>query len=135
MTSNSCRMVARWTCLAGLVVALVSAGCAPGSGSVKGKVLFRGQPLTTGTVVFYDAANNAPSSPISSDGSFAISKVATGKARIAVVMPMPIALPGEAKAVSLRQVSPVPTKYADPEQSGLTCEVTGGNQTHDLQLD
>jgi hypothetical protein len=29
----------------------------------------------------------------------------------------------------------VPDKYADPEKSGLTIDVTGGRQTHDIQLE
>jgi hypothetical protein len=28
----------------------------------------------------------------------------------------------------------IPTKYSDPEKSGLTCTVTGGPQTHDITL-
>jgi hypothetical protein len=29
----------------------------------------------------------------------------------------------------------VPDKYADPEKSGLKIDVTGGKQTHDIQLE
>ncbi len=29
---------------------------------------------------------------------------------------------------------PLPAKYGDPEQSGLACTVTGGSQTHNIEL-
>ena len=30
---------------------------------------------------------------------------------------------------------PLPPQYGNPEQSGLTCDVKSGSQTHDLRLD
>ena len=134
------RVAVRAACLPGLLaVMMLAGGCAPGSGSVSGTVTFQGKPLTTGTVVFYDAANNSPSSPIQPDGTYKIGKVATGQARIVVMMPMAIYMPGGGDAgrgqdPSMNKVF-LPPKYADPGQSGLTCDVKSGVQTHNLQLD
>src|SRR2546421_9946630 len=91
------RIAVRFARLPGLLaVVLLAGGCAPGIGSVSGTVTYQGKPLTTGTVVFFDAANNSPSSPIQPDGTYTIGKVAAGQARIAVMMPMAIYLPGGA---------------------------------------
>jgi len=42
--------------------------------------------------------------------------------------PTPMQLP------SKEQYVPIPASYKDPEQSGLTYTVTGGTQTHDIEL-
>src|SRR5262249_17810057 len=123
-----------------LLVALLVAGCAPGWGNVSGTVTFQGKPLTTGTIIFYDAANGAPSAEIQPDGKYTVSHVRAGKAKIAIVMPMDIpfmAFGGAPppKTAESGKVPPVPPKYADREQSGLTYEVKAGNNTHDIKLD
>jgi hypothetical protein len=35
---------------------------------------------------------------------------------------------------SKEQYVPIPASYKDPEKSGLTYTVTGGTQTHDIEL-
>jgi hypothetical protein len=123
-----------------LVVLVLVGGCAPGMGSVSGTVTYQGKPLETGTIIFYDSAKNAPAATINKDGTFAIPKVAAGKAKIAVMMPMPISfrgadLPGGTKQGETTKVPSLPPKYADPEQSGLTFEVKSGSNQHEVKLD
>jgi hypothetical protein len=123
-----------------LVVLVLVGGCARGPGSVSGTVTYQGKPLETGTITFYDTAHNAPTAEINKDGTYSIPKVAAGKAKIAVVMPMPIAfksgdLPGAGKPAEPLKVPTLPAKYADPEKSGLTFEVNTGSNTHDVKLD
>jgi hypothetical protein len=123
-----------------LLVALLAAGCAPGWGNVSGTVTYQGKQLTTGTIIFYDAANGAPSAEIKPDGTYTVSHVRAGTAKIAIVMPMDIPFmgfggPAPAKTPEPGKVPTLPAKYADREQSGLTCEVKAGNNTHDVKLD
>ena len=61
------------------------------------------------------------------------------RARVVVVPLMPISFlgPGDAgrQQAGGAQPPPLPAKYADPNQSGLTYDVTAGDQKHDLPLD
>jgi hypothetical protein len=125
-----------------LMVLILVGGCAPRVGGVSGTVTYQGKPLETGTIIFYDAANNAPSSPINKDGTYSIPKVAAGKVKIAVLMPLAIPFKGmDMPAVGGKQptesikVPTLPPRFADPEQSGLSYEVTAGNNMHDVKLD
>jgi hypothetical protein len=142
MNLNDTWVGARAFCRPGwLVMLLLAAGCAPGKGSVTGTVTYQGKPLTTGTIIFFDAAKGAPSTAINPDGTYSLPKVAAGKAKIAIMMPMDIpfkplgAPPGAGKTPEPDKVPVLPPKYADPEQSGLVCEVKAGSNTHDVKLD
>jgi hypothetical protein len=115
------------------------AGCGRGWGNVSGKVTYKGQALPKGTITFFDETNQAVSSGIGADGSYAVSKVAAGKVKIAVALPMPIFMAGDkegaARAAAERKKLPnLPARYADYEKSGLDREVKRGDQTLDLDL-
>jgi hypothetical protein len=122
-----------------LTVALLAAGCGPRFGNVSGQVTYQGKPLPGGTITFYDAANGAASGPIETDGTYSVSKVATGRARVVVVPLMQITFLGPGDAGRQKsggdQPPPLPAKYADPNKSGLTYDVTAGDQKHDFPLD
>jgi hypothetical protein len=119
--------------LALLAPALLLAGCA-GQGQVSGKVHYKGKPLPTGTITFYDQKNNAVSSPIGPDGGYAVEKVAAGPVKITVVTPMAIYMAGD-KPPPGPPPPTLPTKYADANKSGLNWEVKSGSQAHDVDLD
>jgi hypothetical protein len=87
--------------------------------------------LPGGTITFYDEYNGAKSSEIKADGSYAVTNVAAGVAKIAVVTPMAITMPGMPPV----KTTPIPEKYGDRERSGLTCQVKTGQQTHPVDLD
>lgn len=127
--------------LGAVVLMVLAAGCSRGTGNVSGTVKFKGKPLPAGTITFYDEANGAASSSINSDGSYSVSKVAVGTARITVAVPMPIYLtaPGTSDVKgdlpdAAKQAPPLPRRYYDPAKSGLTCPVVRGDQQQDFDL-
>src|SRR5215471_16423530 len=110
-------------CLVLLCWCLALTGCA-GEGDVSGVVKYKGAPLKMGLVAFYQD-NKVWSGPLNPDGSFTVRKVRTGTAKITVVTPVPIGMPG---LPALKDIVAVPAKYGDPEQSGLTYDVRKGPQ-------
>jgi hypothetical protein len=123
-----------------LILTVLIAGCGPQFGDVSGTVKFKGEPLKTGTISFYDQANKVQSSPIGPDGTYSVSKVQAGPVKIAVSVPLAITMGpprGDAPmpARPWPGVPALPTKYQDPEQSGLTMEVKSGSQQFDVRLE
>ena len=106
-------------------------GCGPGKGNVSGTVMYQQKPVAGGTVTFYDEANGVASDTIKDDGTYTVKNVGSGTAKIAVVAPMAISMPG----LNAPKPIEIPSKYADREQSGLTYQVTRGSQTHNITLD
>lgn len=143
-----------------LLLLLAVGGCGK-SGQISGKVKYKGKPLPSGRIVFFNSADRqVASASISSDGSYAAT-VPSGTLKLAVVTPsssqtlrsLPKAkqknilegikkmkkgafnpLEGENQELVPAQVISVPTKYADPASSGLTIEVLGGPQSFDIDL-
>lgn len=130
---------ARWTALAaGLLV--VATGCGKLTTSsmapVRGKVSYKGKPLTMGTIVFAPDALKGSTGPlahatIQTDGSYALQSgdtfgavVGWHRVTVSAVEVSPVA-PGERFMVPR---SLVPEKYRDPELSGLACEVKAGQE-------
>jgi hypothetical protein len=144
-----------WACTVGSLLLLT--GCSS-KGNVSGKVTINGTPLNTGTVGFY-AGGQVYQGNIGNDGTYTI-KCPPGEVRIAIFVPkatmgpsggMPAgagSMPKDVKAppgvdmgkfsggagVAGGPVVEIPDQYADPEKSGLTYTVTGGDQTHDIPL-
>jgi hypothetical protein len=116
-----------------LGAALALAGCSPSNkqGEITGVVKFKGEPLPGGTVVFHGATSTY-TSEIRKDGNYTVSGVPLGTAKIAVVMPIRITMGG--KSVGSNSLPDIPARYGDPQKSGLSCEVTGGSQTHNVEL-
>jgi hypothetical protein len=132
---------------AGLVIALAS-GCGSGKDSfalVRGKVFYKGMPVHTGTIVFAPDVLRGAMGPlaraeIQADGSYTLQ-----------TQGVPGAIPGWHRVTVLsleasRRSDPdgdfmpprsvVPEKYRDPELSGLSCEVRGGQENCiDFDLD
>jgi hypothetical protein len=146
-----------------LCLLLGTTGCAS-KGDVSGKVLYRGKPLPGGTVTFLPAGGKGVFfSPIQEDGSYSLTQVPSGEVTIIVETesknPAPKGNPqAAARAKKYKeqmrkkmeqvmpgrvpprlsskegQYVPIPASYKDPEKSGLTYTVTGGTQTHDIEL-
>jgi hypothetical protein len=137
-----------------LILGLTATGCGS-NGSVSGKVLYKGEPVGGGTVVFVPQGQPSQSTRINADGTYMIDKIALGPVKIAVetksaqpVMgpphgmptPPPGAIPKDSPSIynSSSQPQgkyvPIHENYADPEKSGLTYTVTGGPQTHEIDL-
>jgi hypothetical protein len=113
-----------WVC-----AALALCGCG-GSGDVSGTVKYQGKPLPTGTIMFYGDPTGVWRSEIK-EGQYSIENVPTGTVKITVILPAPITMKG---LPAPAKVPPIPGKYADPGQSGLTYQVHSGQQTHDVEL-
>ncbi|MBM3994597.1 MAG: carboxypeptidase regulatory-like domain-containing protein [Planctomycetes bacterium] len=114
-----------------VVVVLACVGCGPGKGEVRGTAMYQKRPLAGATITVFDSANNARSDTVKEDGAYHITDVATGPARISISMPMPISVPGKAAPKS----SPLPTKYADAEKSGLTYDVKSGSNSYPIDIE
>jgi hypothetical protein len=125
LTTHSCLI------LTFSAAALLLSGCGPGRGDVSGVVYFKNTPLEAGTITFYDEYKGVASSEIKTDGSYAVTHVGTGTAKIAVVTPMNIQMPGMPAVKTI----PIPPKYNDREKSGLTCKVVSGKQEHNVTLE
>jgi hypothetical protein len=146
----------------GLLTALLlaAAGCGSSSGRVAGKISYKNNPLRGGTVTFQGLGENgwAKTSRIADDGSYIIDDMPKGPAQVSVetqtVKPNRIGQAMAARMTKGKNIPPemlqsspfgqamqadkyvaIPPKYSKAETSGLTYEVKGGKQQHDLNLD
>jgi len=119
---------------------LLAAGCGTGTGEVElvpvyGKVTFRGRPLAGGTIVFVPDPERGAHGPLAlavldAQGRFTLHSdgrpgVVPGWHRITV-----------AAAQSVEDEPALPSRYADPERSGLAREVQAGKASvFDLVLE
>jgi hypothetical protein len=132
-----------WLLLAGT---LLAGGCGKSTGSVSGKVTYKGQPLSSGKVTFLGERASA-FGLIGPDGTYSIPNAPAGQVTITVEnlkvvksMTMdPSKMGGSASdAPPVRPSEPAveaPIGYADAKTSRLTYEVKSGQQTHDIELD
>lgn len=136
--------------LAVLGAVLAASGCGKSSGTVSGRITYKGTALNSGTVTFV-GAKGAGSSTIDQNGNYSITKAPLGKVTITVQVPTNVTLGGPegatmnpgamgapAGAGAPKQTAPpveVPAEYARAETSKLTYEVTTGEQKHDIPID
>lgn len=146
----------------GLLTALLlaAAGCGSSSGRISGKIIYKNNPLRGGMVTFSGPGESswAKTARIADDGSYSIDDVPKGPAQISVEtqtakpnlqgraiaarmtkgrMPPPEVLEHSpfGQAQQANQYVAIPPKYGKPETSGLTYEVKGGKQEHDINLE
>ena len=106
----------------------------PQTGTVSGRISFKGKPLTGGTITFTPSKGTAVTAAIKADGSYAALKVPAGAARVTIktesVKPKPtkVVRPGAPKYVA------IPRKYSDAKPSVITFVVKEGNQEHNVEL-
>ena len=132
-----------------LPLLLLATGCG-GRGDVAGKVSLDGKPLPAGTIIFQDSKKHAVSAEIK-DGEYAATGVPTGDVKVAVdttslkgraeMLVGGVKLSDQEAAARAQQAKemlakyrPIPTKYADPEKSGLTTKVNTGSNQYDVTL-
>jgi hypothetical protein len=138
-----------WLATLGAMFALI--GCGDGSGPgevvpVKGKVNLGGQPVTAGTVTFTPDEGKGNTSPwtamanIDKDGSYSLKtekKVGAPpgwyKVSVNPFVPPPLDAPPGTPAPT---PAPIARKYMDPNNSGLSYEVTDSPQpdAYDINL-
>lgn len=115
-------------------------GCGPSGASVTGTVSYKGQPLTSGFVIFQPEVGNLSQSPIAPDGSYRIEGVSPGRVAVAVTGPTkpavgPDGVSADGPAVGGPQVY-IPERYGVLEKAGLAYEVSEVSpQTHDIMLE
>lgn len=138
-----------------LCAALTAVGCG-GTADVSGKVTYKGKPVVYGTVVLVGPDGIPKSGAIQPDGTYRVSGVAVGTARVAVTSPKPPGSePPPARKAQGRDAtdedkpppepappaSPeviknwvaLPEKYGDPGKSEITVTVKSG-QPADIEL-
>lgn len=153
-------IVAAATCAAVVLTGL--SGCGGGDvprGRVHGKITVQGKPVPGLAVVFLGSDNRTQSVSTKADGTYEAQGVAQGPVKVSVQAPVErSAVKGEfdpprvpsssAKGVkdekagkSLAETAPkaapgafVAPKYANPDQSGLTFELTGPDQEWSADL-
>lgn len=143
---------------------LLVLGCGSSKGTVSrltGSVKYKGKPVTAGTITFYpkgekgDTAGNYPV-PIDPDGTYSASQLPAGELAVAIETEsanpknrpsakqyggakskMKMSPPPEGVNVAKGPQGayvPIPKKYADPKESGLTVKLTSGKNTKDFDL-
>jgi hypothetical protein len=114
------------------IIMAIAGGCGSGSavGHIKGFVRLNGKPLSGGTVQFKGIDGKDKYAPISPTGEYRIREVPQGEAKIAVLPASPDPFPGK-----LPRKSDIPVRYQNPGTSGLTHQVTRGEQDRDIDLE
>ena len=151
MTKNSsATMTFRSRAVLFALLPLAFAGCARPPSALTGRVYFRDQPVTCGTVVVYCEGQRIVRGPIQPDGTYSVPNVPPGDVRIAVVPPLrmpegfrlklatppvhdgPI-MPGSGRAAD-DKFPAIPKRYGMPEESELTATVGRTSTEFDIRL-
>jgi hypothetical protein len=138
-----------------LAVSVAVFGCGGGkggTGTVTGKVTYKGAPLKGGRVTFA-AGGKSGQGEIKEDGSYTAQNVPTGQAKVAVetsylkqISRVPQYKPPKDQKFpegykpggdpdAAKHFMAIPSKYESTESSGLTLDVKRGEQTFDIKLD
>lgn len=122
---------------------LAAGGCGRKTGTVHGKVTLNGKPVPGGYVNFLSEGDTSTtkSGAIQEDGSYSVSGVPVGPAKITVQgifgstqLPNMKGPKGMQMPRTDRKTVYVPTKYSNAGSSNLKCEVMDGSQEHNIQL-
>jgi hypothetical protein len=130
-------------CLVAAVLVLAAGGCGKPAGNISGKVTYQGNALPAGYVNF-SCEGDSPTvktSTIQSDGSYSISAMPVGPAKITVQGITGPQGPGTQTApggtqppTGSRKTVYVPPQYANTDTSQLTWTVVNGSQTYNIEL-
>lgn len=127
-------MLAFGSCLlASYLIGCGSGG--PPSGTISGKVTLNGQPLSTGVVVFSNAAAGiAADAELNASGEYRLDTPIPAGPYDVAVQPPPPPPPDQLEQAAARPKSPIPEKYLTPETSGLKATIQAGKNTADFAL-
>ncbi len=152
---SACQRRTKWALGFMLGISLAAVGCGgSSSATITGKVYYNDAPLKGGNVSFMTKDQKVIRlSEISEDGGYTIEKMPTGEALITVdtsglkppAQKMPANKPPPGKEPPpgykppdfeerAKRYVPIPDRYSDPKQSGLTYQVKGGKQQFDIKL-
>jgi len=119
-----------------VLIALVLVGCkGKQTGTVSGKVTFKGKPLTSGEVQFINPEKGAGSSgQLDSSGNYTLAgQLEAGKYKVYIQPPTPEQLPPG--KVSTRPPFDVPPKFQDPSQTPISKDVKVGPNDIPIEID
>lgn len=132
-----------------LLFCLALAGCGPATGTVSGKVSFRGKTVRSGSVMVIVSNHSKPVyGQISSDGKYTLENVPLGDAKFAILSPNPDESGfgdrmGQLKKIKQRSRQsstsdtewfPIPDRYGDISTSGHGLTVNQGQNDYDIKL-
>ena len=91
--------------LTSICVCFSVTGCGGGTGSISGKITHKGKPVVFGTITFIDEQGKSTTGEISPDGSYTVSGVGIGVAKILVgsSLPASAASTGKGKSANPRE--------------------------------
>lgn len=123
-----------------MVLLLFFAGCGKRTGEVSGTVSYQGQPVSSGSVTFFDKNNQVVGSSVITAGKYKVRQVPAGAVTITVISAPPPSkvkkgtAPPDKDAVSADEGVTIPPEYGKPDKSGLTYQVKPGPQKHAIEL-
>jgi hypothetical protein len=128
-----------------LVLSLTAFGCGSKTGTISGKVTYQGKAVTGGSVNFLSEGSESimKTGGIQKDGSYSVSGVPVGPAKITVqgVKARRLLIPtqlqkeqGKAEVTTDQPEIYVPPKYGSADTSDLKYEVKPGKQHYDIEL-
>jgi hypothetical protein len=122
-----------------LTAALVGCSSGPVTGEVRGKVTFKGQPVTEGTVTFLNPAGKGDAeAKLGTDGSYALpAPVVVGDYVVIVTPPteMKDTDPGKSPPAPVEKAAPnIPRKYRAQGTTTLKAPVKQGPNVFDFDL-
>jgi hypothetical protein len=119
-----------------VVLAGLAAGCAPGKGSISGRVTFNKTPVASGRISFHsEVGNHEVFNAVIKDGKYSIDGVTAGKARVSVISTTPVKGGDLKKGRGTQTVSTLPPRYADADKSNLSLTVQSGSQDFPVDLE
>jgi hypothetical protein len=118
------------------------------TGSVSGKVTYKGTPVPNGVVTFHGDEGQSTQVPLGEDGTYDAPQVPVGQVSVTIATPPDNSVllkvakqwPGGKRFGVGKPIEPpknvvsIPTKYSNPAQSGLRFNVSEGRQTYDIPL-
>jgi hypothetical protein len=116
--------------------ALLAAGCGSAEKpiDVSGKVTFKGEPVTEGSVQFVeDRTGRGAQVDLGPDGAYKASLFA-GEYKVVVTPPYMVDDRSGIPNPYYKKVKNIPQKYHSTETSGLTADVRPDKTTHDFAL-
>jgi hypothetical protein len=124
-----------------LCVVVLLAGCSsgPDTGTVRGKVTFKGAPVTEGTVTFTNPKEGgAAEAKLDKDGSYAVpNRVLVGEYQVTItpLMEMRDTDPGKTPPALVEKSAPnIPKKYRQPGSTPLKQTVKKGENTFNFDM-
>lgn len=132
---------------------LLICGCSSGTADVTGSVTYNGKPVKTGTVTFFVDGATPKAGQISADGTYKVTGVKIGAAKVTVASPDPSTPdpdkmkrdPNNVKGGGGKRPTggtgkasgdwvPLPAQYADFTKSGLSYTVQASENKYNIEL-